>query len=173
MGQYFLSIKAFFVTAVAMTALLALASGCGGSDSSNASAGGEITVETGSLSKAEFIERADKICETSQKQVIQEFFAYIKVNKRPSSKAGQEAWMGKLVDDVLVPNYEERIAEISDVGAPEGDEEKVAAFLNAIQERLGEVQEKPNELNTNPEPWAKPIKLATAYGFTVCAQAFG
>ena len=43
-----------------MAAMLAFGAGCGDSD------GNEVDVQTGSLSKAEFIKKADAICETSR-----------------------------------------------------------------------------------------------------------
>ncbi len=161
--RYFLSIKWF----IALLVALALVSGCGGGESD------EISVTTGSLSKAQFIARADAICRAARSQFNREYIAFGKKHPIPASKAGQRKLLSEIVETTLVPNYEPRFEEIGALGAPSGDEEKVSEFLTAFKLRLDEIREKPTELSANPYPFKEVAKLAKAYGLSGCANSFG
>jgi hypothetical protein len=166
MHRYFLSIGAFLVLAAALAVAL-VAGGCGGASAS------EITVQTGSLSKAEFIKRADAICTAARSQFTREYTAFVKKNYKPtSSRSAQEAVANELVESILLPNFEKPIDEISALGAPKGDEQAIASFLNALQQRLEEIHERPLILNKTVTPLARAEKLARAYGLTGCAESF-
>jgi hypothetical protein len=166
MAQYFLSIRAFFLVAAALAALL-LANGCGGASAS------EITVQTGSMSKAEFIKRADAICAATRNQFTREFVALAQRNKSAKSRSEQEAVLVKLTEDVLLPNYEKLIDKLSTLGAPKGEVQEVTSLLNALQTRLDEIHAQPLELDKTPYPLAKPAKIAKTYGLIGCAESFG
>jgi hypothetical protein len=160
-----LSIRGGFVLAAALAAVL-IAGGCGGSDSAS---GGEVTVQTGSLSKAEFIKRADAICAAARSQFTREYTAFLRRELPKSSNSDQSALQSELVDAILIPNFGKDVDEISALGAPKGDEAAVVSFLNALQQRLDELGEKPSELNN--EMFVKPAKLAKAYGLTGCVKS--
>jgi hypothetical protein len=166
MGGFFLSVRGSWLSAAALAILLA-AGGCGGSDSSAA----DVTVETGSLSKAQFIKRADAICEANRAQFTREFTAFAQKIQR-SSKAAQEASNDDPVEKILIPNFQKDINEISNLGAPSGDEQEVGAFLEALGQRLEEIRERPTILEETVTPFAKAEKLAKAYGLTGCAESF-
>lgn len=169
MHRYFLSIRAFFVLAATL-AVVVVAGGCGGSDSSSAN---EVTVQTGSLSKAEFIKRANAICEAVRSRFLREYVAFYEQKKPKLTGAPQGAWLSEVVEAVLLPNYEQRmIGEISVLGAPASEEQEVASFLNSLQQRLDEVHQNPAELTKSPYPFAKPARVAKKYGLTGCAGSF-
>lgn len=151
----------------ALPVALTLVSGCGGGGSD------QTSVTTGSLSKAQFIARADAICRAARSQFNREYLAFGKEHPIPTSKAGQRKRLGELIETVLAPNYEPRFEEIGALGAPSGDEEKVSEFLTAFKRRLDEIREKPTELGTNPYPFEGVAKLAKAYGLSGCANSFG
>jgi hypothetical protein len=163
MRRYFLSIKAF---PVALIFILALLSGCGGSGSGN-----EISVQTGSLSKTAFIKRADAVCASARNRFNAQLVTYGQKNKLPKSSAGQEAWIANAVKEMLLPDYEKMIAQISAIGAPKGDEEQIATFLNALQERLEVIEAQPSEAGKTATPFAKAEKLARSYGLNGCAES--
>jgi hypothetical protein len=163
-----MSIRAFCLL-MAVLAALVLANGCGGGGASAS----EITVQTGSLSKAEFIKRADGICEAARSQFTREYTAFAQKNYKPtSSRSAQEALANDLVENILLPNFEKPVDEISALGAPKGDEQEIASFLNALQQRLEEIHERPLILNKTVTPFAQAEKLAKAYGLTGCAESF-
>lgn len=175
MGRYFLSIKSFFLLMGALLALF-LAAGCG-SDSSTAgsgnevTAGQEVTVEAGSLSKAAFIKQADAICLKTRAEFDKSFNNFI--NEAPSTKSTKklEETIGDVANTILLPVYNKMTTEISTLGAPSGDEAEIEAFLNALQERLAAIQDKPTELSGS-SAFKEVQRLASAYGLDGCAESF-
>lgn len=152
-----------------LTALLTvplLATGCGGGGDSTTSAD-EITVETGSLSKAAFIKRADAVCEANRKQFDLKYTIFIKTKLRNGDK--EHVLQAELVDTVVVPSYGKDVEEIIALGAPSGDEKEVTSFLKTLQKRLEELHENPSELSN--EMFAKPAELATKYGLDGCVKS--
>jgi hypothetical protein len=168
MKQYFLSIRAFCIGVLAVPLLVA---SCGGSNSSKA--GGEITVETGSLSKPEFVERADAICRKSKARALREFQAFMAENQATSQTSPREGetTTAEVVDGVLIPIYGKLIDDFIALGAPKGDEQEVAAFLNTVQRALDRLKEDPAMLNTLRNPFTPASKSAGKYGLTGCANS--
>lgn len=164
MQRSLLSIRAFCLVGTT-AALLLFASGCGGGSD------GEVTVKTGSLSKAEFVKRADTICKTARTQFTNEYTAFLKRNKSRISKANESALQSELVDGILIPSFKKDVEEISTLGAPSGNVKGVASFLNGLQQRLNELHADPSELSARM--FAKPAKLAKAAGLNGCAGSFG
>jgi hypothetical protein len=149
-----------------LVAALALAAGCGSGGSA------EISVKTGSMPKAQFINRADTICESAKGKVGQEYGEFVK-SHQGASKAEEEALIGEAVDQIIRPDFEQPIKAISELGAPKGDEKEVAAFLNALQARLDEFAEHPTEVTATPHPFLRASKLARSYGLEGCANSLG
>jgi hypothetical protein len=170
MGEYFLSIKGVWLLLAAMAALLV--GGCGGSDNSEAGAsGGEITVETGSLSKAQFIKRADEMCRKDRAQAVREFQAFMSETGQSTQLSPQEekARLGEVVDTILVPIYEKLIDQLAALGAPEGGEQEVAGFLGAVRRVLDRLEGDPTLLNSLNNPFTPASERARKYGLTGCA----
>jgi hypothetical protein len=155
------------LTAAAIAALFPFAAGCGDSGESS-----EVAVQAGSLSKVEFTKKADAICEATRNKFTSKYTALIqKYEAEPSSSAELRLVMDVIVETALLPNYERGIDEIVALGAPSGDEDEVEAFLNALRERLGEMEETPAKLGRSLTPFARAEKLAEAYGLTGCAES--
>jgi hypothetical protein len=155
--------------------LLLLIAGCGGSSgaSTGADDGGEVTVKTGTLSKADFIRRADAICTSLRSEFLREFSAFFKRNTPKEGATDPEVWLGEVVDEIVVPNYEEKlIPEISSLGAPPSYADEVALFLNVVKQRVAEVKAQPLEMTKTPFPFKKAEKSAGKYGLTGCASSF-
>jgi hypothetical protein len=170
MEEYFLSIRRYSVPFLA--ALLAMVgAGCSGGGEGGRPAA-SASLETGSLSKGQFIVRADAICKAARNQFNKEYVAsYKKAN--PSSTDDERSWLEKMIETILLPNYEKRIDEIKSLGAPRGDKKEVGAFLDALQHRLQEFQEEPSELTKTAYPFKSVTKVAAAYGLKGCAESLG
>jgi hypothetical protein len=169
MNRYFL-VKSGFLAAVVATAALAFAaSGCGGSDESSS----EITVQAGSLSKAEFTAKADAICQAARSAFDREYNAFVRSleGKKEPSEAELETATDAIVKTVLLPNYEKGIEQIAALGAPSNDVSKVEEFLDALQQRLGEIGDRPVILASTVTPFARVEKLARSYGLAGCAAS--
>ncbi len=176
MQGYVLINRGFVAVAAVLVALL-FAAGCGGSDeSATGSSGGdttEITVETGSLSKAAFIQKADAICTGTREEFEKQLQAAYTEEQENPPKPTETSNLNKFYETTFVDIYEEQIDEISALGAPQGDEQKIAAYLEGVQDGLAEAKE-------DPEAFFEPFlqkqggfkgasKLAKEYGFRVCA----
>lgn len=122
--------------AMAIVALLAFG-GCGGSDDdSTTSASNEsaVTVESASLSKAEYTKQVEEICSKGTAKVAG------LVQKAITSGKGIEK-----VEAVFLPVINGWVGEIQALGAPKGEEAKVEAFLTALKKDVEEAEAKPAE----------------------------
>ena len=166
MGGGFLNAKAFLLTA-GLAALL-LAGGCGSSDSK------EVTVQAGSLSKAEFIEKANTICKAARSEFVSKYESFFQAHKSElGSKGQEEKLLSELLETLLAPNVEGQIERISELGAPKDYAPEAAAFLNALQTRLEEAHDDPTGLTATPFPFKKAENVAAKAGLKGCAESFG
>jgi hypothetical protein len=165
MQLFFSSIRTFYLLAAAIAALFVVG-GCGGDKDSAGTGRGEIAVKTGSLSKAAFIKRADRLCKEAKSKFRREYVAFAK-----GSLATAEGGQAKVVHTMLVPNFEKLVSQIRSIGAPSSDEKEVAAFLNSLQRRLHELGKEPAKAFKTFSPLAAPVKLAKEYGLTGCAES--
>jgi len=137
-----------------MLALLAtvalVGAGCGGDDE-----------EAEALTKAEFIEQGNAICAEGNKEIeaaAQEF------PDEPS-----ESEVETFASDTLVPNIQEQIDGLRDLGPPEGDEDTVEEITSSAQEALDQVDEDPQLLLSSDDPFNEANDLAEEYGLEECA----
>jgi hypothetical protein len=157
-------------------------SGCGDSDSSaNGSDGGNegpVTVETGSLSKAEFVKQADAICAESRKEFDRKFLARTKAFSQELAELDpkeQEAFgdsvASAIIDTIFVPNYEKMISEVAALGVPSEGEGQVTAFTRHVEEALAKAEKNPGATFEQLTPFDQAIKAANAYGLNGCATS--
>jgi hypothetical protein len=166
MTQTFLSKRLLHLVAP-LAAVVLLFSGCGDDDETSAGAngGGPVSVETNSLTKAQYIERADEICLEEEKgleKLAAGFFRSPPSTTNPSEQASA------LVNQVLIPGYEELIERLASLGAPAGDEKEVSAFLTALQRSVEAGAKDPLKFVQSQEPFPEGVKLSNAYGYEVC-----
>jgi hypothetical protein len=165
MEFYIVNTKLFcLVVFAALTGTMLLASGCGSSDESADNGG--VTVEAGSLSKAEFIKQVEAICRKDRKR-FEAKLAQLSREKRgkPSTEAGV------LVDRAVRPVYEREVDEISSLGAPKRDADDVAAILSTMQRTLEDAGDDPSRFVTGVQ-FSAPAKLAERYGLDGCAATW-
>jgi hypothetical protein len=157
-------------------AIAAVAAGCGsgGGDSSSSEASSSTaagsSLKTSSLSKAEFVKKANAICVHERGDILAKFDAYFKQHK---GEKGTEEVFADMIHVVLLPSIERDIAKIRALGAPEGDEASVELFL-AEQQKAIETVAKAKRISEE-EPLSRyfeaPSKLARAYGLEGCTQS--
>jgi hypothetical protein len=143
----------------ALLALVLAALGCG-SDSS--------------LTKAEFIKQADVICKKADDKKTAALEAYLlKIGTgigKPMTRAQSEYQVKK----VLMPPIQAGAEEVSELDAPDGEEEKVNAILSGVEKAVKESEEEaghPQKSTTGPafnDPFANVAKLSQEYGFKTC-----
>lgn len=138
-----------------------LIAGCGGSSGRNAKA------ET--LTKVEFIERADQVCErtdATQRFAVRKYLA-----NRPSATASQSSNEAAVLA-VGLPAIKVEAKELDELPVPEGDEVEIKAIIDGVEKAVEKGEENPGELvNVKPGggPFAAVGKLAREYGLDACA----
>ena len=146
--------------------------GCGGdgTEGEATSAGDRGAVRASSLTKAQFIKRADAICAAGRKRWETEFGAYLDRNSK-SLGAALRDHAPKIINTIFVPAYQGQIDRTRSLGAPSGDGEEVGSILAAMQRVVDEAGEQPRKFMRGTDPFAGASRLAKAYGFKVCAEA--
>jgi hypothetical protein len=159
------------LTAMAIAAAVA---GCGGSDDGTSSASGGPTIATSSLSKEEFIKQAGAACQKERKNILEESLAYLQKHEKSKkpSRAEETELFADMTRAVVVPTIEKEIAAIRKLGAPSGDEDEIATFVNAEEDAAGEVAKLKQIVSRfQMERYLAPsAKLARAYGLSACAN---
>ena len=153
---------------LAVLALGLLIAGCGSGN--GGSDNDQVTIRSSSLSKKEFIEKADAICRARVSEAHEGFEAFVERKKvATASPAEQAVLANEAVDTIIRPPLEKQISEIRDIGAPVGDEDQIAAILTAIQKALDEGQTNPTGV-IGGSSFARPSAMARKYGFAVCGS---
>lgn len=139
-----------------IAALLAVAAivaaGCGGGESEE------------TLTKAEFTKQANAICKKTAEQrgkVIAE------LAQQMDPKGNVEKQQEKLVQEAL-PTYESATQQIDELGAPEGDEEKVEDIVEAMEGAVAKAEADPKAALVNSAAFEDANDLLKSYGLKEC-----
>jgi hypothetical protein len=156
-----------------LAAVLILA-GCGGGGSDDSTTT-TSDASTPSLSKADFIKRADAICEAGNKRTQSEYAAYAEEKKLSSKNEPTPAQYAEVSDEIQVPAFKRQAEELRALGAPTGEEAKVTAMLDALDAGIEEVEEADprKALESTSSMFVEADKLAIAYGLKVCGNGEG
>jgi hypothetical protein len=151
--------RRIFVALISVLAVGAIAVGCGDDDSS-----------ASSLTKAEFVKKADAMCERLAGESQGKLLAYINKNVKGSgNETITKEQETELVETVVIPSVTEQIEELEALGAPEGDEEQIDALIEELEIAL-EKAESDTDRFTEAAPFAKSEKLAREYGLVNCGH---
>ena len=154
--------KGFFLLLGGACAFALLVTGCGGGS------GNDSEVTASSLSKAQYIQKANAVCEKGTKQIATDFAVFLK--EKESVKEPTEADYVQLFNTVVAPNVEREIDELRELGAPKGDEKEVEAILQAREESIQIAEEDPEAIIENSDKvFARASKVAAGYGLKTCA----
>jgi ABC-type lipoprotein release transport system permease subunit len=138
-----------------LTAVLALAvigAGCGSSDDDSG---------TSSLTKSEWIAKADAICQQGNQEIeqaAQQQFG----NQKPTAADVQQFATG-----TALPNTQTQINKIRALGAPSGDEDQVNKILDTVQ---ADIDKAKSAGDIEESTFADGNALAKQYGLKVCGQ---
>jgi hypothetical protein len=145
--------------ALLVTAALCLASvGCGG--------GGE---SSGSLTKAQFLKKANAICAKGTKEFGKGDVAFWKRHGGPRSDANQ-ALTNELQLTVALPIRKEELRQIRALGLPRGSEQRVEKMLAAWQAGIKKGEAEPASLDSAGPAYAfyKSYSMGIDYGLVKC-----
>jgi hypothetical protein len=148
------------VALIAAAMVIALAvGGCGGGDASTA----------GSISKEDFIAKADAICKKSTERLQAAIFATLK--KPQNLTKVSEADQIKIVRTAMVPNVSREVKELRALGVPEGDEEKVDAMIGALEEGIETAEQDPQAVTKSSDVvFGISSRIAGEYGLKACSS---
>lgn len=149
-------------------ALLLLLSVMGCGSSAETSAGQR---ESGALTKAVFIRRADRSCTKGNKRRELLAARYGEEHGFGANGPPTRAMLGAMISSTLLPEVREQTEELQDRTVPRGDGKKVAAIARALDEAIRRTERDPvSALNENHTPFARASDMARAYGFRVCGR---
>lgn len=156
--------KRLILLLVGVMALAAFAAGCGSSDDST------DTDEAVALTKVEFIEQGDVICEKGNEQLENEADEFAEDNDIDTSNPTEEQQEDVIVS-VVGPALQSQADELAALGAPEGEEDDVAAIVEALEAGAQELEDDPGSLlKSGAEPLGEASKLASEFGFKTCGR---
>jgi hypothetical protein len=158
------NLKRFALLALGIVALMAVVVGCG--DDGQAS-GEDQTASGPPITKAEFVRKANKLCENLTDRLLAE--ASPAELREAEDESDAEA-----IENRLVPAVEGQIDELRALGTPEGDEEQLNTFYETLEGVMQSAKANPqrflSELGNFERPYGEVERLAKAYGIAVCAQ---
>jgi hypothetical protein len=143
---------------VALIVALALASvvvvGCGGGGDSTA-------ITTSSLSKKQFIDKANEICQEAREIAL----AY-----KPKNESGPEKQVvTATIHKGVLPAIQGAMEEVRELGAPEGDEAKIEAIVAGNEEMVEKAEGKSFSALGDMETLFLPTaEKARSYGIDRC-----
>jgi hypothetical protein len=145
-----------------IVATAVVVAGCGSSDDST-----ETTV---TLTKVEFIEQGDAICKQGSKQIEDEADEFAEDNDIDTSDPSKEE-QEEVITTVVAPSLQTQADEISELGAPEGEEDEVTAMIDALEAGAQKLEDEPGVLlESDSDPLAEANRLANKFGFEECGQ---
>lgn len=160
-----LKLAAAFAAVLASSAFLGA---CGSDDEESAT-----TVATSNLTKAQYVKKASAICEREAPLILPRLGFYYKEYERRhdlNSRHGNETAIAVAIKVILPRELHKQIDQIRALGAPSGDEERIEAFLAAMETDAEEVEggsiRTLEALRLKHSP-----KLASAYGLIACSYS--
>jgi hypothetical protein len=125
--------------------------------------------DSASISKAEFVKKAEAVCEKGEESIRKDFKAF--VAKYESATKPTKADLAALVSAVISGNIEAEVKELRAIGTPSDGGQQVEALIDAREESLKEAEAEPQEAIADGEKvFGKASKLAKAYGLKACSE---
>jgi hypothetical protein len=144
--RFLLVISCLFLIGIPIT-------GCGSDDSEP-------------ITKAEFKQQASAICAKGEKERIAAIEASGK--QTGGSVDAENERIKVLIRDELVPIVQRTYDEISELGAPEGDEKAVAQFVASFEKGAQELERDPTRAYEE-NVFVPANSVAEEYGLTACS----
>ncbi|HEX5930109.1 MAG TPA: hypothetical protein VFY48_12040 [Solirubrobacterales bacterium] len=138
---------------ISVLALAGVAAGCGGGDDSD------------SLTKAEFVKQASDVCLKVNKETQKNLEAAVQAQEGvPPSKQSEE----QLVNNIVIPALEKQSEKLKELGAPEGDEDQIAAITDELDKVAKEAEENPVGVASQSDPFLKVDQMMKDYELEAC-----
>jgi len=151
--------KGLIVPVAIGLATAAIVAGCGG--------GGN---DTASLSKAEFVKKANEVCAKTQGQMAAGLKALaVSYHGKEPKGAALAAAQRKFVKTVIAPAKLKEAEQLREMGIPPSDRGRIETITDALEEGIKEAENHPEETVTGEaEPLLRAEKLSREYGLKNC-----
>lgn len=136
------------IQSLIVAGVIVLAIGCGEGGSNEGAASSRTAVSQNALSKGEYLETAQKICERERADVLKNLGSY----QRQYGALDPTDVGPKAVREILLPEFNDEIDALWELGAPSGDRADVEAFLVAKQRAVDAVNRR--SLSSNADLYA-------------------
>ncbi len=137
--------------------------GCGGGDDT-----AETTV---TITKAEFVRKADTICRDAREAIISGSVPKLeKVVGTPK----QQSLESELIPSLLIPTLEKEVEDLRALGAPAGDEAEIEKILRLTEGAIEEAKTEPETFiqgstyKEGSEHFGEAYELSLKYGMKEC-----
>lgn len=113
------------------------------------------------VSKAEYARKAEAIC----KKIPATFQQLV-----GQLSSTQQSEPREVVAKAVLPTLREAVTSLSQLGAPEGDPQKAAEIVEALETAVEKLEKNPDDGLSGPEsPFAEFNRLTQAYGLKACS----
>jgi len=152
--------------AAAALACAGAAAGCGGGDDDDPAK----TTTTPPLTKARFIDRADKICQASTAQ-LKAAGVKLTAAAKQTGRLPQEQVV-TFLQDTSVPIYERMLERLRALRPPPDDAADLDGYLASLAKGIDAVKADPTTYakTTAPDPFEDSNARARRYGLEVCGS---
>jgi hypothetical protein len=120
-----------------------------------------MKLRASSLTNAEWIAKADAICQQGNQQTEQDAKQQFG-NQKPTAAEVQQ-----FVTETALPSTQDQIDKIRALGAPSGDEDQVNRILDTVQ---ADIDQAKSSGDINEHSFDDADALARQYGLKVCGQ---
>jgi hypothetical protein len=122
--------------------------------------------EEDSLTKKEFQQQATVICHKGEQEREEALSAAIQEFEegegKPDAKAQEEVVL------TVLDSYDRMTSSLADLGAPEGEEEKVEGIIAAMEDTAAKVRANPQTATGSGVPFKEPNEMLADYGLKDC-----
>lgn len=161
--------------AVALLSLLGVV-GCGGSSQTSttnvaSSSSGESAGSEATLTKQQWVDKANEICHDSSERKVAKMAAFQKAHGFDTGEPNQHE-REAVNTAVILPNVQERIEALEALPVAPGEGAKIRAILRSMERGIHEAEAHPANLAIpkQPIPFAESEHLAGAYGLLFCGM---
>lgn len=128
------------------------------------------------ISRTAFRKQGSAICEVTRQSIRSDFEAFTKGSEgrevaraEKASELTPEEAAARVGEEIIVPAMRRELEEFRALGVPPGDDDRVAALLEAFAEGVEAAEAHPEEAAANgTEAFGRSGRVAGAYGLEGC-----